>query len=159
MVLIAGDFTYFYAYLCALWDTFFVYFATVAISYGCGLAHGIVGMLLLRYFQKKQNKPTNSDRDNDAPANAHAPGNELDARQADLPQMPVNQIDPPPMPRTDYIYQTIPSDISVGLGGSCHRYHNASRPCDTFSKYEKAPHNKTKWLTPCKHCFPEYYSR
>ena len=145
MVLIAGDFTYLYA----LWDNFFTYIAAAVLSYGCGLAHGIAGMLLLRYFQKKQNKPTNSDQDNDAPANAHAPGNELEPRQAN----------PPPMPRTDYIYQTIPSDISVGLGESCYRYHNTNSPCSTFLKYKKAPHNKTKWLTPCKHCYPEFYSR
>ena len=150
MVLIAGDFTYLYAYLCALWDTFFVYFATVVVAYGCGLAHGIVGMLLMQYFQKKKDEPTNTDQNNDAPANAHVPDYEPEPRQAN----------PPPMPfRTVYIHQTIPSDISVGLGESCYRYHNTSSPCDTFSKYKKAPNNKTKWLTPCKHCFPEFYTR
>ena len=82
MVLIAVDFTYLYA----LWDSFFIYFATVVLAYGCGLAHGIIGILLMQYFRKK--RPTSStqtdatigDKDQAQPdhsrnASANAPAN------------------------------------------------------------------------------------
>ena len=150
MVLIAGDLTYLYA----LWDTFFIYSATVVLAYGCGLAHGIIGILLTQHFRKK--RPTSSTQTNDAPANAPAnapiPDNKLGAQQ------PI----PPPMPFAEnvvHIHETIPSDIAIGLGKDTHRYHNTTRPCSTYSKYEKNANNKTKWSTPCKHCFPEFYSR
>ena len=58
MVLIAIDLTYLYA----LWDTFFLYSATVVLAYGCGLAHGIIGILLMQYIRKE--RPTSSTQTN-----------------------------------------------------------------------------------------------
>ena len=165
MVLIAIDLTYLYA----LWDTFFLYSATVVLAYGCGLAHGIIGILLTQHFRKKrptsstQTNATTGDEDQaqpdrsrnasaNAPANASIPDTNLGAQQ------PI----PPPMPFAEHIvhvHQTIPSDISVGLGKDTYRYHNANRPCRTFSEYGKNANNKTKWFIPCKHCFPEFYSK
>ena len=168
MVLIAIDLTYLYA----LWDTFFLYSATVVLAYGCGLAHGIIGILLMQYFRKKrptsstQTDATPGDEDQaqpdrsrnasaNAPANAPVPDNDLGAQQP---------IPPPPMPRAErtiHIHhtETIPSDISVGLGACTHRYHNATRPCGTHLQYSKDPKHKTKWFTPCKDCYPDFYSR
>ena len=165
MVLIAIDLTYLYA----LWDTFFLYSATVVLAYGCGLAHGIIGILLMQYFRKKrptsstQTDATTGEKDQaqpdhstnasaNAPANAPIPDNNLGAQQ------PI----PPPMPFAEnvvHIHETIPSDIAIGLGKDTYRYHNANRPCRTHSEYEKNANNKTKWFTPCKQCFPEFYSR
>ena len=45
MVLTVGDFPYIYA----LWDDL-TYMATVALCYGCGLAHGILGVILIQYL-------------------------------------------------------------------------------------------------------------
>ena len=171
MVLIAIDLTYLYA----LWDTFFLYSATAVLAFGCGLAHGIIGVLLAQHFRKERPKemPTSStqtnamtgDEDQDqpdhsrnasanAPANAPIPGNNLGAQQ------PI----PPPMPFAERAVrirhtQTIPSDISVGLGDYADRYHNAIRPCGTHAKYVGNSRNKTKWFTPCMNCYPEFYSK
>ena len=161
MVLIAIDLTYLYA----LWDTFFLYSATVVLAYGCGLTHGIIGVLLTQYFRKRPTSSTQTgtttgdedqaqpDRSRNAPANASIPGNNLGAQQ------PI----PPPMPFAEQTVrirhtQTIPSSISVGLGDYTDRYHNATTPCSTHVKYARNPKNKTKWFTPCKNCFPEFYS-
>ena len=148
MVLIAGDFTYLYA----MWDTFLIYFATVVLAYGCGLAHGIIGILLTQHCRKRAERPPSSTQTNDAPANAPVPNNNLGAQQ------PI----PPPMPFAEpvvHIRETIPPGISVGLGKDTYRYHNTNSPCSTYVKYEKNSNNKTRWFTPCKQCFPEFYSR
>ena len=146
MVLIAGDFTYLYA----LWDTFFIYFATVVLAYGCGLAHGIIGILLTQYFRKKVERPTSSSPTGNAQANATTPDNDLGAQQPTSPPMPFAE-------STVRLPQTIPTDISVGCGERTYRYHNAKQPCQIHQEYGKA--HKTKWYTPCKVCFPEFYSR
>ena len=87
--------------------------------------------------------------------NAPVPDNDLGAQQP---------IPPPPMPRAErtiHIHhtETIPSDISIGLGADTHRYHNAIRPCGTHLEYSKNANYKTKWFTPCKDCYPEFYLR
>ena len=168
MVLIAIDLTYLYA----LWDTFFLYSATVVLAYGCGLAHGIIGILLMQYFRKKrptsstQTDATTGDKDQaqpdhsrnasaNAPANAPTPDNNLGAQQP---------IPLPPMPFAEHAIhihhsETIPSDISIGLGADTHRYHNSIRPCGTHLKYSKNANYKTKRFTPCKNCYPEFYSK
>ena len=148
MVLIVGDFPYLYA----LWDDLLTYMATVVLCYGCGRAHGILGILLMQYL-KREKKPTNSTQANGTPpANAGSPDNDLGARQPT----------PPPMPRaepTARVLQTIPPAISIGFGETTYRYHNAISPCLTHQEYERNPAYKTKRFTPCKNCYPEVYPR
>ena len=58
MVLIVGDFPYFYA----LWDNFLAYTATAVLACGFGLAHGIIGILLMQHFKKgEEANELNSD--------------------------------------------------------------------------------------------------
>ena len=153
MVFIVGDFPYFYT----LWDNFFAYMATAVLSYGCGLAHGIIGIWTLQYL-KREKRPTHSTQTNEAqPANVAVPNNVLGE------QLPVQQPMPPmpPMPPAEPIrvHRTVPPAISVGMGEYTYRYHNDKDPCENHAKYVRTPQYKTKRFTPCKDCYPNFYPR
>ena len=154
MVLIVGDFPQFYT----LWDNFFAYMATAVLAYGCGLAHGIIGYWILQYL-KREKRPTNSTQTNEAPpANVAIPNNVLGE------QLPVRQPMPPmpPMPAAEPIVrirQTVPPTISVGMGETTYAYHNAKVPCRNHAEYARTPRYKTRRFSPCKDCYPDFYSR
>ena len=137
------------------WDTLLMYAAIAAMVYGCGLVQGIIGTLLVQHFMEEK-KPMYVDQ-----TQHHGEAQPPPLREPMAEDLPLDAMIPP-MPTaepTNRVRRTFPTPISVGLGDQTYRFHKANEVCYLHADYNKKNPKKSKRFTPCKECFPEYYSR
>lgn len=136
-----GNFPYFATFA---WEEALICVLIAVISYGCGIAHGIIGTLLIQYY-KKESMPTTSTQTTN------------ESRPMTTPQPAVEiPTPPPPMPQTrasQRIQWRVPSSVAAGFTNSAYAYHDGDNPCPVYRDLQQ--HNKnTKRFTPCKVCWP-----
>ena len=153
-----------FPHLYSMWDDLLAYAAIALISYGCGLAQGIIGILLVQYLMREK-KPTQSDQTQQCGEAQPTPLRELITEAPSDTELGEQQPMTPPVPPVPSAASTVrvrlpfPSTISVGFGDYTRRFHNANAPCQNHIDYQLDHPVRTRRFTPCKVCYPAFYSR